>query len=161
MKTHAHTIALIAIVIVMLNSQSIFAQNSSTEDQTTFLPLGEKAPEGRFTGQVFIYPMVTGNDQLDCQIANVTFEPGARTNWHRHPGGQALIVTEGEGYYQEKGKLKQLIHKGEVIKCPPGVEHWHGATPFCKLTHIAILTNAEKGDAIWLQKVADEEYNGK
>ncbi|ALR30373.1 hypothetical protein ATE47_07485 [Chryseobacterium sp. IHB B 17019] len=61
-------------------------------------------------------------------MGNVTFEPGARTKWHLHPGGQIILVTGGVGYYQEKGQPKKILHKGDVIKCPPHVEHWHGAS---------------------------------
>lgn len=105
---------------------------------------GVRAPANNFTGIVWVNMVVQAQDQLDCVIGVVTFEPGARTNWHRHPGGQVLLVTEGKGHYQERGKAVRIIQKGEVVKCPPGVEHWHGASPDTKLTHIAVATNAEK-----------------
>ena len=103
--------------------------------------------------------VVQAQDQLDCLIGVVTFEPGARTNWHSHPGGQILLVTEGKGYYQERGQPIRVIKKGDAVKCPPGIEHWHGASPDTQLAHIAIATNAEKGNAVWLQRVTEEEYN--
>ena len=86
------------------------------------------------------------------------FDAGARTNWHKHPGGQVLLVTEGKGYYQERGGQIRLMQKGDVVKCLPGVEHWHGATPTSALTHIAFAPDAEKGAAVWLQRVSDQEY---
>jgi quercetin dioxygenase-like cupin family protein len=86
------------------------------------------------------------------------FEPGARNNWHTHPGGQILLITDGLGYYQEKSKPIQLLHKGDVVNILPDVEHWHGATPDSPLTHIAINTNTQKGLVVWLQRVTDEEY---
>ncbi|MGE8527218.1 cupin domain-containing protein [Chryseobacterium rhizosphaerae] len=61
-------------------------------------------------------------------MGNVTFEPGARTKWHLHPGGQIILVTGGVGFYQEKGQPKKILHKGDVIKCSPHVEHWHGTS---------------------------------
>jgi quercetin dioxygenase-like cupin family protein len=86
------------------------------------------------------------------------FEPGARANWHTHPRGQVLIVTDGQGYDQEKGKSAQSIKKGDVINIPPDVEHWHGASANSPLVHIAI-TNFENNEfVIWLSPVTDEEF---
>ncbi|WKL48827.1 cupin domain-containing protein [Flavobacterium pectinovorum] len=104
--------------------------------------------------------MLTENDTIyNTQIGNVTFEPGARTNWHYHKGGQILLVTQGKGYYQEKGKSIEIIKKGEVIKCPQNVIHWHGATPTDTLVHVAISTNTDNGNVVWLESVSDEEYS--
>ena len=69
------------------------------------------------------------------------------------------MVVEGTGYYREKGKPRQIIHIGDVVKCPPGVTHWHGASPKCEFAHLVVAPDAEKGDVTWLQKVTDEEYN--
>jgi quercetin dioxygenase-like cupin family protein len=95
---------------------------------------------------------------FDFATAVATFAPGKKLDWHSHPGGQILIITDGTGYYQEKGKPKQVVHKGDVIICAPGVEHWHGASPDSWFTYIAI-SPTQKGNTIWLQKVTDEEYN--
>jgi quercetin dioxygenase-like cupin family protein len=122
-------------------------------------PKGEKAPADYFTGTVWVQILVPNDPTFNCQIGNVVFEPGARNNWHKHPGGQILIATDGIGYYQEKGKPIQLIHKGDVVKILPGTEHWHGASPGSEFTHIAINTNTQKGIVEWLQKVTDEEYH--
>ncbi|MDO9375843.1 MAG: carboxymuconolactone decarboxylase family protein [Ferruginibacter sp.] len=119
---------------------------------------GVKAPPANFTGTVWVNMLVLDQEDLDVSIGSVTFEPGARTNWHRHPGGQILLVTEGKGYYQERGKPLTMMQKGDVIKCLPGTEHWHGASPGNKLTHIAIGPNTDKGNAVWLERVTDEEY---
>ena len=120
---------------------------------------GERAPAEYFTGTAWIKPLVAKDDIFNCVIGNVVFEPGARNNWHTHPGGQILIVTEGTGYYQEKGKPIQLISKGTVVQIPPGIVHWHGATPDTGFTHIAISTNTQNGVVDWLDSVTDEEYN--
>ena len=133
-------------------------ETGSPKSKPMLYAKGVKAPATNFTGTVWVNMLVTAQDQLDSGIGSVTFEPGARTNWHLHPGGQALLVTEGKGLYQEKGGAVTVIRKGDVIKCPPGIAHWHGASPKKKLTHIAISTNAEKGPAVWLQPVTDEEY---
>jgi quercetin dioxygenase-like cupin family protein len=122
-------------------------------------PRGNKAPADYFTGTAWIKMLVPLDNTLNCQIGNVVFEPGTRNNWHTHPGGQILLVTDGTGYFQEKGKPIQLIRKGDVITILPGVEHWHGASPDSQLTHIAISANAQKGVVDWLQPVTDEQYN--
>ena len=99
------------------------------------------------------------SDSLNpTSVGNVTFEPGARTNWHLHPGGQILLITGGTGYYQEKGSAKRIIRKGELVSCPPNIPHWHGASKDEELIQIAI-TNTQKGNVVWLQPVTDEEYN--
>ena len=132
---------------------------NTLERQNAIFPKGEKAPAEYFTGTVWIRLLVPNDPTLNCQIANVVFEPGARNNWHTHPGGQVLLVTDGTGYYQEKGKPIQLLHKGDVVNILSDIEHWHGASPDAGFTHIAINANTQKGIVIWLQRVTDEEYN--
>ena len=132
---------------------------SISENQNTIFPKGERAPADYFTGTVWVKMLLPNDPALNCQLANVVFEPGARNNWHTHPGGQILIVTDGIGYYQEKGKPIQLIQKGDVINIPPGVEHWHGASHESEFTHIAVNPNTQKGIVLWLERVTDEEYN--
>jgi 4-carboxymuconolactone decarboxylase len=98
----------------------------------------------------------TNNTQVGC----VTFEPGARSKWHLHQGGQILLVLDGLGYYQEKGSPKRLLRKGDVVKCPPNIPHWHGASHKEKFVQVAI-TNTQHGAPVWLQPVSDEEYDLK
>jgi quercetin dioxygenase-like cupin family protein len=93
-------------------------------------------------------------------VGNVYFEPGARSNWHIHPSGQILIITSGIGYHQIKGQAKQTIKKGDVVKCPPNVEHWHGASPEVGLHQMYIVPKTENGIVAWLNKVTDDVYNG-
>ena len=132
---------------------------NTTEDQNAIFPKGERAPADYFIGTVWVKMILPNDPALNCQIGNVVFEPGARNNWHTHPGGQILIVTDGIGYYQEKGKPIQLIRKGDIVNIPPDVEHWHGASPASEMTHIAVNTNTQSGIVVWLQRVTDEEYN--
>jgi quercetin dioxygenase-like cupin family protein len=132
---------------------------NSPEYVSAIFPRGEQAPAEYFTGIAWIKNLVPKDDVFNCVIGNVVFEPGARNNWHTHPGGQILIVTDGTGYFQEKGKPIQLLRKGDVVNIPPDVKHWHGATPDSGFTHIAISTNTQKGIVDWLERVTDEEYN--
>ncbi len=105
-----------------------------------------------------IDPLFPADPQSNFSAVYVTFEPGARSAWHMHPAGQHLIVTAGVGWIQEWGGPVMGIHAGDVITCPPGVKHWHGATPTTAMTHIA-LTGALDGKSVeWMEKVSDEQY---
>ncbi len=88
----------------------------------------------------------------------VTFEPGARTGWHTHPLGQVLVVTAGEGRVQRWGGPLEKIHVGDVVRIPPGVKHWHGATPDSGMTHLAVQEQQDGRVVDWLEKVSDEHY---
>lgn len=124
----------------------------------TIFPLGNKVQSNNFVGTVWVETLVSYDKIMNCVISNVTFEKGARNNWHRHPGGQILLVIGGKGYYQEEGKPVKIIKQGDVIIIPPNVKHWHGATPDSFLNHIAIITNPDKGQVEWLEPVEDEYY---
>lgn len=125
----------------------------------TVFAMGDKNPYGKFfTGQTYLN-MLSGNDSVfNAPIGNVTFEPGARTNWHKHSGGQILLVLAGEGRYQERGKEIQILHNGDVVRIAPDVEHWHGAAPKSWFTHISVETNLPANKAQWLEPVTDAEY---
>lgn len=111
-----------------------------------------------FTGRVTI----TGLFQRDAPSrvggAIVHFEPGARTAWHRHPLGQTLIVTEGVGWTQIEGGPRLTFHAGDILWCPPGQKHWHGATTDEAMTHIAIQESQDGSPVTWLEHVTDEQY---
>ena len=113
-----------------------------------------------FTGQSYLNPLTKPEDGLF--LANITFEPGCRNNWHIHHaktgGGQLLICTAGEGWYQEAGKEAQSMTPGTVIVIPAGVKHWHGAKKDAWFSHIAIEMPGEGGSNQWLEPVSDEEY---
>ena len=130
----------------------------NTVDSSGMFAKGSRAPAERFTGVVWVNMLVQPTESFGHSTGVVTFEPGARTNWHMHPGGQVLLVTNGRGYIQEKGKSIKVIQKGDVIKCPPGIAHWHGASPDSEMSHVAISANFEKGSVVWLEKVTDEQY---
>ena len=126
---------------------------------STAFPRGRRITSDNFTGSVWVEMLVTDEDVFGSRIGNVTFEPGARTNWHSHPGGQILLVTGGAGYYQERGGPVQLMREGDVVEIRPDVVHWHGATPTDELSHVAVVTNPQAGDTVWLQPVTDDEYH--
>ncbi|GFO56087.1 cupin [Geomonas sp. Red276] len=131
----------------------------NTNDLSTgvIFPIGEKLATDRFKGTVWLKMLTPGDSALP--IGNVTFEPGCRNNWHKHAGGQVLLVTGGRGYYQEWGKPAQELHAGDVVTIAADVKHWHGAAKDSWFAHIAIEIHPEKGPATWLEPVADDDYD--
>ena len=117
-------------------------------------------PEKNFTGRAQIAGLFARPEPSRLTGAIVTFDPGARTAWHTHPGGQTLIVTASNGWVQEWGGDKQRIAEGDVIWTPPGVKHWHGATDDTAMTHIAIQAFVGGRPVDWLEHVADDQYLG-
>ena len=118
---------------------------------------GQKIDNANFTGNAWLQSLITADSSNSIQVGNVTFAPGARTKWHYHPAGQILLVTDGLGYYQEKGSPKRLLRKGDVVKCPPNTPHWHGASRDQEFIQIAI-SNIQNGPVVWLDPVTDEVY---
>lgn len=134
-------------------STSVMAQ------EATIFPKGEIGKNtDNYSGAIWLNELNKPDSIFNFGIAQAVYAPGSKLDWHIHPGGQILLITEGTGYYQEKGKLIQIVHKGDVIKCLPGVEHWHAAAPNSSFGYVAI-SPAQKGKTIWLQRVTDAEYN--
>jgi quercetin dioxygenase-like cupin family protein len=151
----------IALGVVMLFSsckQQIEKKIPQEEVQTLF-PKGNKLPNDLFTGNAFLHPLLAKDKNNEFSLGSVTFEPGARTHWHTHPKGQVLIVTEGGGFCQEKGKPARALKKGDVVNIPENVEHWHGASANSQLVHIALTNYKGEENVVWLQPVTDEEYS--
>jgi quercetin dioxygenase-like cupin family protein len=132
--------------------------SSTNLENSVILPKGEKGLNDIFTGNVWVQMLVT-DKEYNCPVYNVTFEPGARTKWHSHPGGQILLVTGGNGFYQEEGKPAQSLKEGSVVKIPPNVKHWHGASKNSYFVHVGISTNPNLGDAEWFGPVTDQQYS--
>jgi quercetin dioxygenase-like cupin family protein len=117
-----------------------------------------KGPAEYFTGTVHIDPLFRAIAPARALGASVTFDPGARTAWHTHPLGQALIVTAGCGLAQSWGGPIEQIRPGDVIWFPPGEKHWHGATATTAMTHIAIQEQLDGKAVDWMEQVSDEQY---
>ncbi len=117
-----------------------------------------KGRDEYFTGAVRVDPLFEAPAPARVAGASVTFEPGAHTAWHTHPLGQTLIVTSGCGLVQSWGGPVRKIRPGDVVWCPPGEKHWHGATATTGMTHLAILEHLDGRNVDWLEKVTDEEY---
>lgn len=111
-----------------------------------------------FTGQASIQMLFGVNGPRNFSGANVTFQPGARTAWHSHPAGQTLIITEGTAWVQLEGQPRQELEPGDVIWTPPGVRHWHGATPYRAMTHTALQSAVDGKVVDWQELVTDAQY---
>ncbi|MDO6992616.1 cupin domain-containing protein [Brachyspira innocens] len=132
-------------------------------EKTVFIKKGEgrkfKGSKECFTGDVEVELLTDANEDSHFSVAYVTFEAGARTAWHTHPCGQHLIVVEGIGLTQEEGGEILEFHEGEALYCPKDKKHWHGASPDCRMKHIAITGDKDGNNVTWLEHVTDEEYN--
>jgi quercetin dioxygenase-like cupin family protein len=141
----------------------IFSGAAARAESMQIMPNGSqpsaKGPSQYFTGSVVVDPLYAANDSTFSTGGLVAFEPGSRSAWHTHPGGQYLIVTSGTGWVQEEGGPKREIKPGDVIWTPPGVKHWHGATETNAMSHIAITNMAGGKGVMWLDKVTDEQYS--
>ena len=117
-----------------------------------------RGPSDYFTGPVRVDPMFPATAPSRVSGGHVTFEPGARSNWHTHPLGQTLIITSGLGWVQREGGPIEEVRPGDIICFPPGLRHWHGASPSIAMTHIAVTEVLDGKNVDWLEKVTDEQY---
>lgn len=155
-------IALLILGLSSCGSQQVDTQKAETseaEEIDFIFPKGRQGSSATFTGAAFNYPLVM-DTALTTMVGNVYFEPGARSNWHTHPAGQILIITDGKGYHQIEGEPIQELKKGDVAVCPPNKKHWHGASPDTGMQQIYMLPNTEKGVVDWMEAVTDEQYSG-
>lgn len=139
-------------------TNKIKMENTERKTENAIFPKGEKAPAETFTGTVYVQPLAPKNANNNFSVASVTFEPGARAFWHSHPAGQTILVIDGKGLYQEKGKAIRALNKGDVVLCDPDIEHWHGASPETAMTHIVITNYKGDTQVNWLRPVTEEEY---
>ena len=129
-------------------------------EKETIFGLGEKNPYGQFfVGQSYLKMLTTEG----MSVANVTFEPGCRNNWHIHHaksgGGQILLCVAGKGWYQEWGQPARALKAGDVVVIPPEIKHWHGAAADSWFTHLALEVPGEGTSNEWLEPVAEEAYH--
>jgi quercetin dioxygenase-like cupin family protein len=153
-----NTIVVLIVTVLTISCNNKNQKTMSAQNNSPLFPKGEKLSNDYFTGNAFLHPLLAKDRNNEFALGSVTFEPGARTIWHTHPKGQVLIVTEGMGFYQEKGKPAQVLEKGDVVNISENVEHWHGASANSKMVHIAITNYKGEENVVWLKTVTDEEY---
>ena len=143
-------------------AKEVYADVNEAEEHGGFFGLGQEntAYARYFIGKSYLKPLT--DPQKTVFIANVTFEPGCRNNWHIHHAkkgcGQLLICVDGEGWYQEEGKPAQSLKPGDVVTIPAEVKHWHGAKKDCWFSHLAVEVPGEETSNEWLEPVTDQAY---
>jgi quercetin dioxygenase-like cupin family protein len=154
--------ALVQTASVGAVAQQANASAAGVEITRAGMQASAAGPADWFTGQVRVDPLWSADGNINASGAWVTFEPGARSAWHTHPTGQRLVVVSGLGLTQEWGKSIEVIRPGDIVVCPPGVKHWHGASPTTAMTHLTVTgTLADGKNATWMEKVSDEQYNAR
>jgi quercetin dioxygenase-like cupin family protein len=159
------TLTLILLLAVFSPSDRAAANNNAGKSPVSSpeylsLPMGQATSGDLFNGTVYLSQLV-GRDKIfnSPSMFYVVFEPGVINKWHNHAGGQILIAIDGVGYHQIEGQPVEALHPGDVVKCPPGVKHWHGATADGWFSHIAIETNPEKQGFEMFDFITEAEYN--
>lgn len=123
------------------------------------MPLGQPSNFDLFNGTTYLSTLVNQDNVFNSpSMSYVVFEPGVINKWHSHAGGQILIATDGIGYHQLEGQPVEVLHPGDVAKCPPDVKHWHGAGPDGWFAHIAIVTNPQMRGLEVFDFISEEEY---
>ncbi|RMP00558.1 MULTISPECIES: cupin domain-containing protein [Pseudomonas] len=138
------------------------ATDGTSAQTMTIVRNGEQASiigaPAHFVGNARIDPLFAARTPSKVSAGYVTFQLGARSNWHAHPLGQMLVVTAGTGWVQQEGADKQVIKPGDVIWTAPGVKHWHGATSTTGVTHMAIQEMLDGKSVEWLEPVTEAQY---
>ncbi|MFD1314629.1 cupin domain-containing protein [Namhaeicola litoreus] len=152
-------ISISLITLLFFGCQSTTQEKDISTSSELIFPKGNQLESENFKGNVWFIPLIENDSLNQNAVGSVTFEPGARTHWHYHPGGQILLAIKGIGYYQEKGSPRRKLQKGDAVKCPPNTPHWHGASPEGEFVQVAITGRAD-GPTVWLEPVSEAEYNG-
>lgn len=158
-----HTFKKIACLTLLLAALSSAQAAEEIHQEITISgsQASSTGPADFFTGRVRVDPLYPTNQHINASGAYVTFEPGARSAWHTHPQGQYLVVVSGVGRTQEWGKPVHEIKAGDVVWCPPGVKHWHGAAANVAMTHLAVSGMKDGQNVQWMEKVSDEQYSAR
>ena len=154
-------ILVIVAMILLAASLAYAGQEQGAKTQALYAKGSQnsfKGPAECFTGDVQVDMLFPANDVAHYSGAYVTFQPGARTNWHWHPAGQHMIVTDGVALTGTRDGKVIEFQEGETVWCPVALDHWHGATPDAPMTHL-VITGSKDGEAVvWKETVTDEQY---
>ena len=142
--------------IICLLPVLLWAQNAEY-NVASYLEEGTKAPNVRYIGEAWLNPLLRDDGKTGYNITKATFKANSTLDWHKHSSVQVLIYVEGEGYYQERGKDAVILKAGDVVKCEPGVEHWHSSTKESDVTYLALYGGSEP--TTWTEVVSQEYYD--
>ncbi len=150
-----------ALGLCITCSLGFYAQASEEPAQQVYRGADQKhfqGPSDLFTGEVNVEMLFPENDVAHYSAAYVTFAAGARTAWHQHPAGQHMIVTSGVALTGTRDGKVIRFAKGDSVWCPPGIDHWHGATPEAPMTHLVVTAAKQGQNVVWKEKVTDQQY---
>ncbi|MGB0778470.1 MAG: cupin domain-containing protein [Flavobacteriaceae bacterium] len=142
--------------LLILVSFSGFAQNSEYK-VSSYLTEGNKAPNTHYIGEAWLNAIIHNDAELGYNITKATFKANSTLDWHKHSSAQVLIIVEGEGYYQERGKEAVILKEGDVIKCEKDIEHWHSSSKFNDVTYLALYGGGKP--TTWTEVVTQEYYD--
>ena len=145
----------ISSILLVIFPLFIYSQNSEYSINS-YLNEGFKAPNTHHIGTAWLNFLHQADDEFKYNITQATFSPNSTLDWHKHSTPQVIIILEGEGYYQERGKEAVILKKGDVIRCEENIEHWHTSTAENKVSYIAIYGSEP---TIWTEKLTQEYYN--
>lgn len=148
----------LALLTLGLSGSMLGAASAQVVPASSVRP--SQGPASNFSGKVTVRMLSKPMPPGQAGTALVSFAPGARSNWHTHPAGQTLHVTEGCGWTQEQGGAVSRICSGDTVYVRPGVRHWHGATATTAMTHLAITETRDGQNVHWLERVSNAEYHG-
>lgn len=152
-------LTLMASAALVCSANALAQETSSPQEILKKADLESSQGSGQFfTGNVRVDILFPPTEEMNASGGLVSFDAGARSAWHTHPAGQTLIVTTGKGWTQVWGGPIEEINEGDVVKCPAGVKHWHGASPDSAMSHIAITGYKDGKNVEWMEKVTDEQY---
>lgn len=146
------------ILLLLLACIPLIGMTQNTNYKiTSFLTEGAKAPNTHYIGEAWLNSLLQADEELNYNITKATFKANSTLDWHKHATPQVLIILEGEGYYQERGKDAIIIKKGDVIRCSKDTEHWHTSTKEQSVTYLAIYGGSQ---TVWTEKLTQEYYDG-
>lgn len=144
------------LIVMVFAPLSILAQDGSYS-VSSFLDEGSKAPNTHYIGEAWLNSLVQNDDDLGYNITKATFKANSTLDWHKHSSPQVLIIVEGQGYYQERGKEPVILKKGDIIKCAMGIEHWHSSTKESDVTYLALYSGEQP--TTWTEVISKEYYD--
>lgn len=144
-----------SIITLFLILPFIGIGQNSEYNINSYLNEGVKAPNTHYIGEAWLNSLLRTDESLNYNITKATFRANSTLDWHKHTSPQVLIIVDGEGYYQEKGKEPTILKAGDVLKCDPDIEHWHASSKEKDVTYLAIYS----GETIWTEVLSQEEYD--
>jgi len=147
----------IVISFLLIGLPFIVSAQNTDYIVSSYLTQGPKAPNTHYIGEAWLNSVIQADAEINYNITKATFRANSTLDWHKHSTPQVLIVVEGEGYYQEKGKEAVIIKKGDVIRCNKDIEHWHTSSKENAVTYLAIYGGAQP--TTWTEKLTQEYYD--